>query len=225
MPEKKPAKPAPPFGARPRQQRGVDTRQKLIDAAVSVFARDTVEGARIEDIIEKAGVSRGTFFHYFPRKEDVLLSIAAGEFGRVRQAIEGSTQDPDVGTKEILLAGYNAMADTNAPPHLYAAVLREVARDRRRFEAMLGEGTPTFLDMVAGVLARGQEKGEVRDDIPVMLLAMMINSMVISPMTVFPPGPDMPMRGMVDIIKVFLDVLWAGVEPRGKKGKGSSKPA
>jgi AcrR family transcriptional regulator len=203
----------------------VDTRQKLIDAAVSVFSRDTVEGARIEDIIAKAGVSRGTFFHYFPRKEDVLLSIAANQFGGVRQAIEGHAQDPDAATKDILLSGYTAMADTNAPPHLYAAVLREVARDRRRFEAMLGEGTPTFLDMVAGVLARGQEKGEVRDDIPVMLLAMLINSMVISPMTVFPPGPDMPMRGMVDMIKVFLDVLWTGVEPRGKEGKGSGKPS
>lgn len=207
---------AAPMGSRPKQKRGLLTRRKLIDAAVKVFTRDTVEGSRIEDIIEEAGVSRGTFFHYFPRKEDLLLSIAAEEFTRVREALEKASQDPDKSTRDVLEAGFVSIADTNAPPHLYSAVLQEVTRQRRRFHAMIGEGTPTFLDAVADAVARGQEKGEVRGDLPPMLLAVMINSMVLSPLINFPAMPELPMRSLIDLIPVYMDVLWKGIESRDR---------
>ena len=37
------------------------------------YERAGLEHARVEDIVAAAGVSWGTFFHYFPTKEDVLL--------------------------------------------------------------------------------------------------------------------------------------------------------
>ena len=41
------------------------------------YARVGLDTARVEDIVAAAGVSWGTFFHYFPAKEDVLLDAAA----------------------------------------------------------------------------------------------------------------------------------------------------
>ncbi|MGD9792040.1 MAG: TetR/AcrR family transcriptional regulator [Acidimicrobiia bacterium] len=51
------------------------SRSKLIDAAKDVFLEHGFDGARVGDIASAAGVSRGTFYLYFPSKHDVLLAI------------------------------------------------------------------------------------------------------------------------------------------------------
>lgn len=209
-----------PLGTSPRRQRGVTTRRRLIDAAAHVFSRSSFEKARIGDIIEEANVSRGTFFHYFPRKEDLLLALAAEEFSRVRAALEDSARTPGANVKQALEAGFAAIADTAAPPHLFTAVVREVMNNRRRFEAMIGEGTPTFIEIMAKVIARGQENGEVRGDLPAVVLAVMVNSMVFSPLVTFPNVPGVTMRSLTEMTKTYLDVLWEGIEPR----EGASSP-
>ena len=47
-------------------------RQQLVDAAISVFAAKGYRVASIADIIEQAGVARGTFYLYFQSKEAVF---------------------------------------------------------------------------------------------------------------------------------------------------------
>jgi AcrR family transcriptional regulator len=53
------------------------TRQKLVDAALELFARDGYDGTTTDAIAEAAGVSPRTFFRYFATKESVLFF---GEF-------------------------------------------------------------------------------------------------------------------------------------------------
>jgi len=69
--------PANPSGSRPRQARAVATRLRIYEAAMAEFERVGVDEARVEDIVREAGVAWGTFFHYFPRKQDVLLESSA----------------------------------------------------------------------------------------------------------------------------------------------------
>lgn len=58
-----------------KQQRAILTRQHLLSAARTVFARDGFEHARIEDIAARAGKSRGAFYANFEDKEDVFFAI------------------------------------------------------------------------------------------------------------------------------------------------------
>jgi AcrR family transcriptional regulator len=51
-----------------------ETRDRIYNAALFIFRRDGVPEARIEDIAEAAGVSRGTFYFHFPTKDDVLTA-------------------------------------------------------------------------------------------------------------------------------------------------------
>jgi AcrR family transcriptional regulator len=60
-----------------RDQQKEETRQRVFEAALAVFRRDGAEPARIEDIAQAAGVSRGTFYFHFPTKEDVLEQVLA----------------------------------------------------------------------------------------------------------------------------------------------------
>jgi AcrR family transcriptional regulator len=56
-------------------QRSERTRRKLIDAAKQVFLERGFHGARAEDIAAAAGMSRGTFYIYFPSKNDIFLAL------------------------------------------------------------------------------------------------------------------------------------------------------
>ncbi len=48
--------------------------RRLIESAVAVFARHGVDASVIERVIAEAGVSRGTFYNYFPSNRALLLA-------------------------------------------------------------------------------------------------------------------------------------------------------
>lgn len=61
----------------PRSRKGAETRARLVSAAKEVFERDGFLDARISDIAERAGLSHGSFYHYFESKEEVFREVAA----------------------------------------------------------------------------------------------------------------------------------------------------
>src|SRR3984885_13296211 len=100
-------------GPTPRQRRAVATRRRLYEAAMAEYTRVGLEAARVEDIVAAAGVSWGTFFHYFPAKEDVLLDAAAEvcrAYGETVQAGLEAAQD----TETVFAAAFAAMSETAA---------------------------------------------------------------------------------------------------------------
>ncbi len=61
----------------PRSRKGVQTRARLVAAAKEVFEESGFLDARISDIAERAGLSHGSFYHYFESKEEVFREVAA----------------------------------------------------------------------------------------------------------------------------------------------------
>lgn len=54
-----------------------DSRNRLLDAAIDTFRAHGYAATRVEDICDAAGLTKGSFFHHFPTKED--LTVAAVE--------------------------------------------------------------------------------------------------------------------------------------------------
>jgi AcrR family transcriptional regulator len=63
----------------PRSRKGVQTRARLVEAAKGVFEDDGFLNARISDIAERAGLSHGSFYHYFDSKDEVFLEVAQAQ--------------------------------------------------------------------------------------------------------------------------------------------------
>jgi len=51
------------------------TREDIIDATAGALRDSGYAGVRIEDICERAGVSRGAFYHHFPSKEAAIVAL------------------------------------------------------------------------------------------------------------------------------------------------------
>lgn len=83
-----------------RERRKEARPSELMDAALSLFVEKGFAATRVEEVAQRAGVSKGTLFLYFPSKVDLFKAVVreniAGRFTEWNQAFdqfEGSTAD------------------------------------------------------------------------------------------------------------------------------------
>ncbi len=160
----------------PRQQRAIETRRRLYEAALDEYERVGVEAARVEDIVAAAGASWGSFFRYVPRKEDVLLEIAAERAAEFARSVAFGIRRGDPIVR--IAAGSIARAGTVAVkgrPKLQNAFLQEAAAHPQHVAAYLTErGEPSWVDTMTVLFEEGQRRREVRDDYPPRAMAQVV---------------------------------------------------
>jgi len=62
-------------GARKRTRIQAENEEKILDAALEVFARFGFRGATVDQIADKAGMSKPNLLYYFRRKQDIYLAV------------------------------------------------------------------------------------------------------------------------------------------------------
>jgi AcrR family transcriptional regulator len=161
----------------PRQRRALETRQRVYGAAMAEYERAGVENARIEDIVAAAGVSWGTFFHYFPTKEDVLLqasAIVCRAYAEAAAAGLGARRS----TEDVLWDAFRAMfaeaVAVTGSRALRGAMVRQVLSSPGVLTAYLGEEVLPPVRVTEQVIAAGQRRGEVRADEPAEALGVIV---------------------------------------------------
>lgn len=187
-----------------RSPKGERTRQQLIKAAVQVFERDGFLNARIVDIVKKAGVSYGSFYHYFDTKEELfrevaeqlevtLLSVTPAEEGR-RDPIERiRTANRDY------LAAYVKSAKI-------MRVIEEVSRYDEEVRKVKDRRDDEFNDRLQRAIRRLQEEGLADPAIEPSYAAYALGCMVERFAETF------ARRGLFDFDTAVeqLTLLWAG---------------
>lgn len=76
---------AEPVSLRERRKR--QTRQDITGAAVHLFQDHGYEATSVDDIVDRAGCGRSTFFRYFRSKEDVLFGSANERLVELRRRL------------------------------------------------------------------------------------------------------------------------------------------
>ncbi len=59
----------------PRSTAETPTRDRLLQAAMDVFAAKGYHGANVDDIVAASQTSKGAFYHYFPSKQGIFLTL------------------------------------------------------------------------------------------------------------------------------------------------------
>jgi AcrR family transcriptional regulator len=71
----------------PKRRRS-NTRARLLDGALEVFAERGFHGASVEDICERAGFTRGAFYSNFGSKDELVLALFQATTDRLLEQIE-----------------------------------------------------------------------------------------------------------------------------------------
>lgn len=181
----------------------VDRREQLLAAAREVLAEKGLDGARVSEIVKRAGVSQGTFYLYFTSK----LSLVA-EFHREMQ-------------KDIQSAVFKAVNETGDTGEAIEAAVKAALEVLERYRDILGvvlsglgfqggvherrEAERPYHQMVIKLIERGQELGDVDRNLdPEMTARIIVGLIERAGADCFVYNPDIPPEPFVAEVARFI---------------------
>ncbi len=67
-----------------------DTRERIIDAAQAIFARDGFVGAKMQEIADRVGIQRPSLFYHFKNKEALFVAAHEQVFAKIEPVFRES---------------------------------------------------------------------------------------------------------------------------------------
>ena len=164
-----------PSNRRP-QARAQRTRQQIIEAAATAFADHGFEGVALNDIVRASGLTKGAFYFHFASKEELALAAFRAKqeelLGRLMGERGGAAAGADAGQGAGALEALAALLRRRAELLAADPSLRCVTRLGGDLMTRYGPGSEfeefqeLALDLIGGLLARGQREGGIRRDLP-----------------------------------------------------------
>ncbi|MEI8255426.1 MAG: TetR/AcrR family transcriptional regulator [Deltaproteobacteria bacterium] len=162
-------------GKRGDAKRGAgDKRERILRAAVKVFAKKGFFASRVSEIAKAAGVADGTIYLYFKSKDDLLTSLFEDRMSRLldvmRKEIAANESASDRVRRLIelqlgLLEGERDLAE------VITVNLRQSTKLLKQYAA---RRFTEYLELMASVVADGQRSGEMRADVSPRIVARAI---------------------------------------------------
>ena len=147
-------------------------RDELLSIAAGLFAERGLRATTVRDIADAAGILSGSLYHHFKSKEAIVDEILRGFldalFGDYRRIVDSASGLGPRETLEALVqASFEAIHNHRDEVAIYQDEVKHL-RGNARFD-YLGERNTEFREMWTGVLRRGMESGDFRDDLDVRL--------------------------------------------------------
>ena len=152
------------------------SRQEILRAAMGEFADHGFGGARVEAIAERAGVNKKLIYYYFEGKDELFLAVLEQSYADIRaaeQKLQLETGDPVEAIRSLVEFTWNHYL---AHPEFLALLNSEnmhraghLKRSRR-----IRQMNSPLIDVLAAVLARGEQTGVLRAGVDAMQLYISI---------------------------------------------------
>lgn len=140
-----------------RQERAVETKNRIYTAAIDLMDRKGFEKLTIVDISKKAGVSVGAFYHYFKSKNDILAEIfrKADEYFSTQVIFSLNKKSIPDQIVEYFdhYAKFNVASGVEMTQQLFNPKIKFFIKKSR-----------PMLTILRDLIQKGQEKEEIRTD-------------------------------------------------------------
>jgi TetR/AcrR family fatty acid metabolism transcriptional regulator len=149
-------------------------RERILRAAVEVFARTGYFTARVSEIAREAGVADGTIYLYFQGKEDLLVTIFREHTRRYLELLReeiGDETDPELALRLAIRFHLQMLGSDRA----LAVVFQVELRQSLKFMALFShEELADYLALLRTLVEQGQERGKFRPSLRPQLVAKCI---------------------------------------------------
>ena len=139
----------------------VDTRERILAAALKAFSQGGFDGATTREIANDAGVNLGLIQYYFEGKENLWRAAVERAFVRIRAGIQTVIQDPtivDEGERvRLLIRSWVGFVAHH--PEFVRLMHDEGKRGGPRMEWLVDQHVQPLYDALRVMLERSQERG------------------------------------------------------------------
>jgi TetR/AcrR family fatty acid metabolism transcriptional regulator len=148
-----------------REGVAADKRERILRAAIRVFARKGFYSTRVSEIAKAAGVADGTIYLYFKNKDDVLISIFQDRISKLLDTLSAAiAAEPTFEGKlrACVDLQLGLLTDSRELAEVITVNLRQSSRLLKQY------GLPLFsryLETISGVFEFGQEQGIVQKEL------------------------------------------------------------
>jgi len=146
-----------------------EKRETLLREAGREFAESGYEHASLNDIIERAGFSKGSLYYYFEDKQDLYETVITQAAEQITEEFGFSEESLTAETFWEELEGLMYQSLEVLQYHdWYIDLLRSVyrMRDRHPEEGPAADLFDAGRDWIQKVLVQGRQLGAIRDDVP-----------------------------------------------------------
>src|SRR5215208_5672142 len=178
-----------------------DKRRAILDAAITVFARQGFHSARVSDVAAEAGVAYGLVYHYFDSKEQMLNELFSERWALLVEASQ-EVRSSDAAPRDKLSG-------------VATLIIVEVTRAANSFGRTHLPEIRQAYDLVAEIVSDAQEAGEFRDDVDPNFAAMVFYGAIEQLLTgwIFDSIPSAD-EDYERAKRLVVETICDGLEPR-----------
>ena len=191
----------------PREQKKLMYRQKILNAASSLFERKSFSDTSIADIMKAANLGVGTFYNYFESKEELLLTLLKNLAEKLDSAVEEGKAS-NLSSIQLLELACKVLSKLLAENRFVLPLFLSASEHSDKPEMLpTRKYTPTFKPTFEIIIKQGQANGEIRTDVPADLIAEMFHSIYqaasFSKLNIpFRENIELKVRLLIDGIKI-----------------------
>ena len=150
----------------------IDKRRNILDAAITVFARQGFHSTRVSDIADEAGVAYGLVYHYFRSKDEVMNELFTERWSLLLAAIDEVDRGDGSGREKLdAVAGF-IIDSYRHDPELMQVIIVEVTRAANSFgRTHLPEINKAY-EAIEKIITDAQKAGTFRAEVDPRLASM-----------------------------------------------------
>ena len=148
----------------PRPDVSEERKNQILDAAEQVFTKKGLDDARMDDIAEQTGLSKGTLYLYFKSKDELVIAILNRIFGGLFEQVEGRKKEALSATDAIWRFTDEAVRDYTRMLHMMPIAYEFLALAFRNtiVQKALKSYFNHYMNALVPIIQRGINSGEFR---------------------------------------------------------------
>ena len=147
----------------PKKDVSQERKQQIMEAAQNVFSRAGFHKARMSDIAEQSGLSKGTLYWYFDSKEDIILNLLDRLFETELQTLEKLIGDQRSSEERLRVYADHVIKDMLQMmkwiPIAYEFIT--LAFRKKIIQKALHKYYQKHMDILTPILQQGMDRGEL----------------------------------------------------------------
>lgn len=154
-----------------RAPRVGDKRERILDAAVRVFAKKGFHATRVSEVAKAAGVADGTIYLYFRSKDELLLSLFEDRVEKLLVYMKdelAKLHGAPAKLRRVIELQLGLLEGERDLAEVITVILRQSTKLLKEYAA---PKFTSYLDAIARVVAEGQADGDFRSDVSPHLIA------------------------------------------------------